>query len=59
MGAQFAPFLNTMLRKEGLCTAYTSDFAFEVLFQGPKQYIAIHGKYWNVRQLKRMSMGSL
>eukprot|EP01052_Picozoa_sp_SAG31_P044269 SAG31_NODE_7655_length_1626_cov_2.231827_1_plen_523_part_01 len=42
MGAQWAAFLNTELRRHGLSTAYTSDFQFEVLMQ-IKQYVAKHG----------------
>eukprot|EP01052_Picozoa_sp_SAG31_P020699 SAG31_NODE_1569_length_7855_cov_13.073234_2_plen_230_part_00 len=53
MGAQWAPYLNTELRKQGLCTAYTSDFQFEVLMQ-IKQYVHKHGHRWNLRMLHRI-----
>jgi hypothetical protein len=55
MGAQWAPFMNTQLRKQGLSTAYTSDFQFEVLFRSPKQYVSRHDGRWTPRVLRRLT----
>jgi hypothetical protein len=45
--------VNTELRKRGLSTYFMSDFQFEALLKGPKEYARDHGGYWSTQMLVR------
>eukprot|EP01043_Picozoa_sp_COSAG02_P029863 COSAG02_NODE_1878_length_10554_cov_95.091918_3_plen_163_part_00 len=51
VGAGMTPFFNTILRDNGLCCHYASDFLFEALMKDPRRFFRDHGGYITQRTM--------